>query len=138
MPRKTTKRRTTRRKKKDAGLLGVGLASAAIGALGAYFIYGTDKGKTNRSKIKGWMLKAKGEVLDEVEKLKAVDAKQYDRIAKKVLAKYKKLKSVSAGEFKTLTTDINKAWKTIAKEATTVRSKPKKKTTRRKTAKRKK
>jgi len=103
---------------KDKGLLGVGIVSAVIGALGTYFLYGSNKGAKRRSNVRGWMLKAKGEVLHEVEKLKDIDEKRYNAIAKKVLAKYKRLKSVGAKEFALLSKDIEKAWKEIEKEAT--------------------
>lgn len=112
--------------KRDSGILGIGLVSAVIGALGTYFLYGSSKGAKRRNDVRGWMLKAKGEVLHEVEKLKDIDEKRYNAIAKKVLAKYKRLKSVGTKEFAVLSKDIENAWKEIEKEATGKRTTRKK------------
>jgi hypothetical protein len=48
--------------------IGAGIAAGvAAAALGAYFLYGSKDAKKNRAKVKGWMLKARGEVLEQLE-----------------------------------------------------------------------
>jgi flagellar basal body-associated protein FliL len=44
--------------------IGLGLTAAAVTAAGAYFLYGSKQAPQNRKKVKGWVLKAKGEVLE--------------------------------------------------------------------------
>lgn len=121
----------TRKKtqKKQTSLFSVGIVSAIIGALGTYFLYGSSKGAKRRNDVRGWMLKAKGEVLHEVEKLKEIDEKRYNAIAKKVLAKYKKLRQVGTKEFAVLSKDIERAWKEIEREAKSTKKRaPRKRT----------
>lgn len=67
------------------------LATAAAIAAGGYFLYGKDAAK-NRKRVKGWMLKVKGEVLDEIEKLKEIDEERYHKIVDNVVGKYKMAK----------------------------------------------
>jgi hypothetical protein len=98
-----------------------GLALAAIAGLaGAYFFYGSKNAPKNRKAVKSWMLKARGEVLEKIEKAKALQAADYESIIDTVAAKYAKLKHVNAVELKDLTTDLKKHWKDINREATKV------------------
>ncbi len=93
--------------------LGVG-ALAALSA-GAYFLYGTKEGAKRRVKIKGWMLKAKGEVLEKLETLKDVNEETYNNVVQGVLKKYTGLKNVEQAEVDALFRDIRSHWKNIKK-----------------------
>ena len=57
--------------------IGFGLTAAAVTAAGAYFLYGSKKATQNRKKVKGWMLKAKGEVLETLEKAESITEDEY-------------------------------------------------------------
>lgn len=104
-----------KQKSNHAGVkVGVGIAAVAALAAGAYFLYGKD-GAKNRKKIKGWMLKAKGEMLEGIEKLKEVSEPKYHEIVEKVAAKYAKLKNVDAEDIDTLKKEIKAQWKNIKK-----------------------
>jgi len=92
------------------------MIAAAAGILGTYFLYGTGAGAKKRAKIKGWMLKVKGDVLSEVEKLKDVSEGQYDKIVARVLSKYNKLKDVDSQELKLVGNDLKRAWKTFERD----------------------
>lgn len=92
---------------KAAKSAGVGFVAAA--AAGAYFFFGKD-GESNRKKIKGWAVKAKGEVLDKLEDLKTVNKKNYDKIVDEVTKKYKKVKKASGPEIKKLNKQLKSAW----------------------------
>ena len=94
--------------------VGVGLATVAALAAGAYFLYGKN-GAKNRKKIKGWMLKAKGEMLEGIEKLKEVSEPKYHEIVENVSAKYAKLKNVDAEDLAALKKEIKGQWKNIKK-----------------------
>lgn len=94
--------------------VGAGIAALAAFAAAGYFLYGKD-GAKNRKKVKGWMLKAKGEVLEGVEKLKDVTEDQYAMIVDKVGAKYKTIKSIDPEEVDTMVKELRGHWKNIKK-----------------------
>ncbi len=113
---------------------GAGLVAAA--AAGAYFLFGTKEGKKTQKKMKGWMVKAKGEVMDKLEDMKDVSEDSYYDVVDKVTKKYSKLKKVQGPEIESLVKDLRKHWKNIKKEL--VDEKPKKKIVKKKTATKKK
>jgi len=77
--KKTVKRKTAKKTGKGFGLAALAAATAA----GVYFLYGSKNATKNRNKIKGWTLKAKGEVLEKMEKMKNIDEADYKRIHKR-------------------------------------------------------
>lgn len=89
--------------------LGIGAAVAA-GIAGAYFLYGKD-GAKNRKKIKSWMIKAKGEALEKIEKLKDVSEENYLAAITAVGEKYSKVKDATPEEVAELMNDLKKQWK---------------------------
>lgn len=91
--------------------IGVGLAALA----GAYFLYGKD-GSKNRKKIKGWMLKAKGDVLDRLEKMKDVSEEKYQQVVEDVMKRYEKMKDIDAEEVQALAKNLQGHWKNIKRE----------------------
>jgi len=97
--------------------LAVGVAGAAVAALaGALFLYGTDEGKKTQKKIKGWALKAKGEVLEEIEKIKSIDKEKYIKIVDKVAKKYQAKMKDNASEVESFAKDLKRHWGIIAKK----------------------
>lgn len=103
--------------------VGAGIAALAAFAAAGYFLYGKD-GAKNRKKVKGWMLKAKGEVLEGVEKLKDVSEEQYAAIINKVGDKYKAVKNIDPAEVEAMMKELHGHWKSIKK---TISPAPKKK-----------
>jgi hypothetical protein len=96
----------------------IGLAVAGLTAIaGAVFLYGTDAGNKKRKEIKGWTLKAKGEVMEKLEKLKDVNEENYHKVVDVVAAKYKTLKTVAPEELDEVVADLKKSWKHIVKIA---------------------
>jgi len=124
--KKATKRKTT----KEKSVNGLGLAALAVAtAAGVYFLYGSKNAAKNRKKIKGWTLKAKGEVLEKMEAMKNIDEEDYKQVVDTVLKKYKKLKTVSSKEVEDLAKELKKKWKEISRDASgkrTVKKKAKK------------
>ena len=106
-------------------VVGAGLAAIAAFAAAGYFLYGKD-GAKNRKKVRGWMLKAKGEVLEGVEKLKDVTEEQYAAIVDKVSKKYAGVKNIDPAELETMVRELRGHWKNIKKSITPA---PKKKVT---------
>lgn len=94
--------------------IGAGVAALAAFAAAGYFLYGKD-GAKNRKKVKGWMLKAKGEVLEGVEKMKDVSEEQYAMIVDKVGAKYKAVKNIDPAEVEAMVKELHGHWKNIKK-----------------------
>lgn len=116
--------------KKNTGsnmMVGVGLAAVAALAAGGYFLYGKD-GAKNRKKIRSWMLKAKGEVLEGVEKMKNVSEAEYNIVVNKVASKYQAFKNVDPKEFDDMVRELRGHWKNIKKSITAT---PKKKVAKR-------
>jgi len=96
--------------------VGIGLAAATVAAAaGTYFIYEKSGPKT-RKKMKGWTLKAKGEVLERLEDLKEVNEKVYYEVIDEVSKQYKKAKKIDAKDVDKLTAELKKHWKSIQKE----------------------
>jgi hypothetical protein len=98
-----------------AVITGVGLSAMALVA-GAYFLYGAKEAGSNRKKVRGWMLKAKGEVLDGVEKLKSIDEAVYNKLIDTVLERYKKVKTINLADIEVLTKELKGHWKNLKKE----------------------
>lgn len=98
-----------------ATITGVGLSAIALVA-GTYFLYGSKEAVKNRKKVKGWMLKAKGEVLDKVEKLKSIDEATYGKLIDTVSEKYKKVKAINLADVEGLAKELKGHWKNLKKE----------------------
>lgn len=95
--------------------VGAGLAAAAIAAAGAYWFYGSSDAKKHRAQIKSWMLKARAEVLEAVEKLGDIDKETYLNIVDQVVGRYSKLQGVTAAELASITKDLKTTWSHMQK-----------------------
>lgn len=95
---------------------GVGLAALVTATAGAYFLYGTKKGAKTRKQIKGWMLKAKGEVLEKMEDMKDMSAEAYEKVIDEVQAKYKAVKNIDKKDLEAFGKELKSHWKDIKKE----------------------
>ncbi|OGM92517.1 hypothetical protein A2755_00270 [Candidatus Wolfebacteria bacterium RIFCSPHIGHO2_01_FULL_48_22] len=98
-----------------------GLELAATGVLlaaaaGYYFLYGSKQAKQNRAKIKDWALKAKADVLEQVQKAKVVGEKEFNGILQQVTKKYKKIKQVDPKELNALMQDLKHHWEGIQRD----------------------
>ena len=103
-------------KKKTNSKVKIGLATTAVVAIaGGYFLYGKDA-KKNRNKARGWALKAKGEVLDGIEKAKELDKKDYEKMVARITSKYKKLKTTNVKEVEALARELKSQWNNIQKK----------------------
>ena len=100
---------------------GAGLAAAAAAAaIGAYFLYGKN-GPKNRKMVKAWTLKAKGEILEQMEKLESVSEEGYHRIVDGVAARYSKIGGVDKADLRALVADAKKHWSAMKRRIGTVR-----------------
>jgi hypothetical protein len=95
---------------------GLGIAVAAAAAAGIYFLYGSKDAKKNRKVIKGWTLKAKGEVLEKMEQAKEqLTEENYHMLVDGVMDKYKKLKGDHQEEIDAAVKELKGHWKSIKK-----------------------
>ncbi len=106
----------TTKKKDDGNTLEIFAAAATAAIAGAVFLYGTKQGKQSRKKIKAWTLKAKGEVLERIEKAQDFTEEAYDNAVDAVTKKYAKLKSVEDKEIAPFVKELKSHWKDIKKE----------------------
>ena len=96
--------------------IGAGLAALAAAAAGTYFLFGTKKGAKARKQIKGWMLKAKGEILEKMEELQEINEKVYNKIVDEVQAGSKKVKNIDAKDVEAFGKEMKAHWKGIGME----------------------
>lgn len=112
-------------KKGEGFVLG---AATAVAAFAGYYLFGP-KGKENRKKVRGWTLKAKGEILEKLEKLEDISEEKYHAIVDGVMAKYKKLKSTTEDETEKLEKELKKRFNHVKKDLHTTKKKVEKKVT---------
>lgn len=119
--------------------IAAGVAATAAAAVGAYWLYGSKGASKNRKTARSWMLKARAEVMDAVDKTvkKAgeIDKDTYMDIVKGIASRYGKLSTVTRSEVGQLMADAQEAWKYMIKsnKSTTARSRTASKRTRRPT-----
>ena len=89
--------------------------SAGVAALAAasYYLFGPH-GKQHRKKAKGWMIKMKGEVIEQIENLKEISEPAYRSIVESVAARYVREGKISRAEVGALVKDLKGMWRGIA------------------------
>ena len=85
-------------------------AAAAAAAAGAYWLYGAKDAKKHRKLAKSWMLKARAEVMEAVEKLQDVDKETYMQIVGEVAKRYGTVAGAGTAEAKRLMQDLKSGW----------------------------
>lgn len=118
---------------------GSGAGIAIIGGLvaaaaGAYFIHGNKAAQKKIKQVKGWALKAKGEVLERIEKIKEVDEALYQQAIDAVMKKYEGVKSIDTTELAAVAKDLKSHWKNIKRELSAGKKAAKKTATKAKNA----
>ena len=106
--------------------IGVGAGMLAALSAGAYYLYGTKDASKKRTKIRGWVLKAKGEMMEKLENLKEVNEEAYNSLISNVTKKYKGVKNIDPVEVESLISDFKKHWKNIKKDIDSANKTPKK------------
>ncbi len=95
---------------KIATATAAGVAAAAAAAAGAYWLYGAKDAKKHRKLAKSWMLKARAEMMELVEKAQDVDKDTYMQLAGEVAKRYAGVAGVTAAESKKLVQDLKAGW----------------------------
>jgi len=112
----TTKKAVTKSKteKADASSaqvsVAVGLTAAAVAAAGAYFLYGSKHAEKNRTTVRSWMLKAKAEVLEQLEDAKKMSREEFESVVAGVASAYTGAKSVSKADLAGFAGEMMEHW----------------------------
>lgn len=91
-----------------AGLLG----AAAIGAV---YLYGKNKQRVQQ-RLRGWMLKVKGEVMEKVAESESLTREEYEDIVDSAVDKYKRKKQQASERFEQIRQDLKARWEEIHEE----------------------
>lgn len=95
--------------------IAAGVTAAAAAAVGAYWLYGAKNSAKHRKMAKSWMLKARAEVMEAVEKLAAIDRAVYLRIVDEVMKRYAAMKDSTADEVSKVARELKSSWSHIQK-----------------------
>jgi NTP pyrophosphatase (non-canonical NTP hydrolase) len=96
-------------------MLGAGIGLAALAAAGAYFIYRRREAK-GRARVSDWALQLKGEVFENMERLKEINQTNYEQLADETADRYGRLKSISAAELARIRGELKDSWKRISRQ----------------------
>lgn len=107
-------------KKNDKGVSVGTVAAIGAGVLalaaGSYYFFGPE-GKKNRGKLKGWMIKMKGEIIEKMEDAKDLTESAYEKIVDVVATKYAKGAKVAESDVRAFADVLKRQWKGINKHA---------------------
>lgn len=120
------KKNNTKSKISTGTVVGIGAGIAALAA-GSYYFFGPE-GKKNRGKLKGWMIKMKGEIIEKMEDAGEMTEAAYHQIVDSVAEKYL---GTNDG-VKAFAESLKRQWKGISK---TTKSGKRKSTAKKTTAK---
>ena len=99
--------------------IGVGLTTAAVAAVGAYFLYGSKDAAKNRKKVKSWALKAKGEVLEALENAEKITESEFKELVDGVVATYAKGQKLTKRELAEFKSEMAENWQDLVKSGVT-------------------
>jgi IS1 family transposase len=117
-------------------MMAIGAGVAALAA-GGYYFFGPE-GKKNRGKLKGWMIKMKGELIEKMENAKELTQSVYEQIIDGVAANYLKDSTINASDVRALVSRLKRDWKGISQSVKRATGKsPKKKAAKKAPAKKK-
>ncbi len=113
-------------KKMGTGMkVGAGVAAVSALALGAYLLYGKN-GDKNRKKVKAWMLKAKGEILEQLENVKDMSVDSYHDLVDKIVSKYSAKSDMTKADIGALVSELKSYAGRFTGKKTTSRTAPRK------------
>lgn len=101
--------------------IGVGITAAAAAAAGAYFLYGSKHAKKNRQKVKSWMLMAKAEALEALEKAEHMSREEYEALIDRIGAAYAVAKDTTKMDIADFKKEMKAYWSSIERTATGAR-----------------
>lgn len=121
-----TKQNTTKKGLSTGTIIGIG-AGVVAAAAATYFFFGPE-GKKNRGKLKGWMIRMKGEIIEKMENAKELSEQTYQKIVDAVAARYEK-QGISKEAVVGFAEMLKRQWKGFAKKHAPAKKAPAKKKT---------
>lgn len=93
--------------------------SAGIVALAtaAYYFFGPE-GKKNQKKMKSWMIKMKGDIVEKIEDATEISESVYNEIVESVAQQYAKTTKAAPTEIASYVALLKKQWRAIVKSTT--------------------
>lgn len=91
-----------------AGVLAIAAAS--------YYLFGPEA-KKHQKKVKGWMIKAKGEIIEKLEDAKDMTEPAYHALVDSVTTAYLNNGKIAKEDIEAFTKSLKGQWKSIAKKA---------------------
>jgi len=85
-------------------------AATAAAAAGAYWLYGSEHAKKNRKTARSWMLKARAEIMDAIEKIEDIDKTKFLAIAESVAREFGSKAGATSDEVAQLTKELKSVW----------------------------
>lgn len=101
-------------------MVAIGAGLAAIAA-SAYFFLGPD-GKKHQKKMKGWMVRMKGEVLEKLEDAQGVTQPIYNDIVDTVAKAQAVAGNIPKAEVLALAKDLKRQWRNITRSTASKKS----------------
>lgn len=92
-------------------MVALGAGAVALAAT-SYYLFGPE-GKQHRKQAKGWMIKAKGEIIEKLEEAKEISEPIYQGIVDSVVANYTNKSTVATEELKEFGDRLKGQWKQI-------------------------
>lgn len=121
----TTKKGGTGATISIGGKVGLGVAAAvASAAAGAFWLYGIKDSARNRKQVQSWMLKARADMLDGIEKLSEVNKATYMSLAEEVVKRYNGAAGATSLELARIGKELKDGWKFIQQAHKKTTNKP--------------
>ncbi len=98
--------------------IGIGLTAATVAAAGTYFLYGSKDAAKNRKQVKSWMLKAKAEVLEGLERAQHMTKAEYEDLINTIGSAYSTVNNATKKDINEFKKEMKEQWSTIEKYAT--------------------
>lgn len=95
--------------------IAAGVTAAVAAAAGAYWLYGAKHSAKHRQMAKSWMLKARADVMDAVEKIGEIDRAAYVRVVDEVMKRYAGVKGSTSAEVAKVVAELKNSWKHMQK-----------------------
>jgi hypothetical protein len=99
----------------EGGAKGLVAAGALAAAIGGIYLFSHRAPKKSAKTAKSWILRAKADVMEEVQKIPHVSRKAYLGVVQSVLKHYANLKDASKDELSGLKKDLEGHWETVVK-----------------------
>jgi gas vesicle protein len=100
-------------KKKSNQWFKAGVVGAVIGAVGTWFLYGTEAGKKRREEVEALAARIKNDVLAEARRVKAENEPAIREVIETVAAKYRGIQNVDATILSEVVSDLKNRWSEV-------------------------